>query len=45
MIEALPNIHLAGSLNDQEEAAQSAEVRCLARMLHYTDKPLMFFGF
>ncbi len=45
VIHALPNIHLAGSLNDQEEAAKSEEVRCLARMLHYTDKPLMFSAF
>ena len=45
LIHALPNIHLAGSLNDQEEAAKSEEVRCLARMLHYTDKPFMFSAF
>ena len=45
VIQALPNIHIAGSLNDQEEAAKSEEVRCLARMLHYTDKPLMFSAF
>jgi trimethylamine--corrinoid protein Co-methyltransferase len=45
VIHALPNIHIAGSLNDQEEAAKSEEVRCLARMLHYTDKPLMFSAF
>jgi trimethylamine--corrinoid protein Co-methyltransferase len=45
MIQALPNLHIAGSLNDQEEASKSEEVRCLARMLHYTDKPLMFSAF
>ncbi len=45
VIHALPNIHLAGSLNDQEEAAKSEEVRCLARMLAYTDKPMMFSAF
>ena len=45
VIHALPNIHLAGSLYDQETAAKSEEVRCLARMLHYTDKPLMFSAF
>jgi trimethylamine--corrinoid protein Co-methyltransferase len=45
VIDAMPNIHIAGSLNDQEEAAKSEEVRCLARMLHYTDKPLMFSAF
>ena len=41
----MPNLHFAGSLNDQEEAAKSEEVRCLARMLHYTDKPFMFSTF
>jgi trimethylamine--corrinoid protein Co-methyltransferase len=45
VIHASPNIHIAGSLNDQEEAAKSEEVRCLARMLHYTDKPFMFSAF
>jgi trimethylamine--corrinoid protein Co-methyltransferase len=45
VIHALPNIHIAGSLYDQEAAAKSEEVRCLARMLHYTDKPLMFSAF
>ena len=45
VIHALPNIHFAGSLNDQEEAVKSAEVRCLARMLHHTDKPFMFSAF
>jgi trimethylamine--corrinoid protein Co-methyltransferase len=45
VIHALPNIHFAGSLNDQEAAAKSEEVRCLARMLHYTDKPFMFSAF
>lgn len=45
VIHALPNIHFAGSLNDQEEAAKSEEVRCLARMLHYTNKPFMFSAF
>ncbi len=45
LIHALPNIHIAGSLIDQEEATNSAEVRCLARMLHYTDKPFMFSAF
>jgi trimethylamine--corrinoid protein Co-methyltransferase len=45
VIHALPNIHFAGSLNDQEEAVTSAEVRCLARMLHHTDKPFMFSAF
>ena len=39
------NLHLAGSLNDQEEAVKSEEVRCLARMLHHTDKPFMFSAF
>ena len=45
VIQAMPNLHFAGSLNDQEEAAKSEEVRCLARMLHYTDKPFMFSAF
>lgn len=45
VIHAMPNIHFAGSLNDQEEAAKSEEVRCLARMLNYTDKPFMFSAF
>jgi trimethylamine--corrinoid protein Co-methyltransferase len=45
VIHAMPNLHFAGSLNDQEEAAKSEEVRCLARMLHYTDKPFMFSTF
>ncbi len=45
VIHAMPNIAIAGSLNDQEEAAKSEEVRCLARMLHFTDKPLMFSAF
>jgi trimethylamine---corrinoid protein Co-methyltransferase len=45
VIHAMPNIHFAGSLNDQEEAAKSEEIRCLARMLHYTDKPFMFSTF
>jgi trimethylamine--corrinoid protein Co-methyltransferase len=45
VIHAMPNIHIAGSLNDQEEAVKSAEVRCLARMLHHTDKPFMFSAF
>ena len=45
VIHALPNIHFAGALNDQEEAVKSAEVRCLARMLHHTDKPFMFSAF
>jgi trimethylamine---corrinoid protein Co-methyltransferase len=45
VVHAMPNIHIAGSLNDQEEAAKSEEVRCLARMLHYTDKPFMFSAF
>jgi trimethylamine--corrinoid protein Co-methyltransferase len=45
VIHALPNLHIAGSLNDQEAASKSEEVRCLARMLHYTDKPLMFSAF
>jgi trimethylamine--corrinoid protein Co-methyltransferase len=45
VIQAMPNIHFAGSLNDQEEAAKSEEVRCLARMLHFTDKPFMFSAF
>jgi trimethylamine--corrinoid protein Co-methyltransferase len=45
VIHALPHFHFAGSLNDQEEAAKSEEVRCLARMLHYTDKPSMFSAF
>ena len=45
VIHAMPNIHIAGSLNDQEEAVTSAEVRCLARTLHHTDKPFMFSAF
>jgi trimethylamine--corrinoid protein Co-methyltransferase len=45
VIHAMPNIAIAGSLNDQEEAAKSEEVRCLVRMLHYTDKPFMFSAF
>jgi trimethylamine---corrinoid protein Co-methyltransferase len=45
LIHAMPNLHFAGSLNDQEEAAKSEEVRCLARMLHHTDKPFMFSAF
>jgi trimethylamine--corrinoid protein Co-methyltransferase len=45
VIHASPNIHFAGSLYDQEEAAKSEEVRCLARMLRYTDKPFMFSAF
>lgn len=42
LIQALPHIHFAGSLTDQQGAPTSAEVRCLARMLDHTDKPLMF---
>jgi trimethylamine--corrinoid protein Co-methyltransferase len=45
VIHVLPNIHFAGSLYDQEKAAKSEEVRCLARMLDYTDKPFMFSAF
>jgi trimethylamine--corrinoid protein Co-methyltransferase len=45
LIHAQPNIHFAGSLVDQEAAVKSAEVRCLARMLHHTDKPFMFSAF
>ena len=45
VIQALPRIHLAGSLCDQEEPTSSEEVRCLARMLPHTDKPLMFSAF
>ncbi|GAB4549791.1 MAG: trimethylamine methyltransferase MttB [Anaerolineae bacterium] len=45
VIHASPHIHIAGSLNDQEEAARSEEVRCLARMVHHTDKPFMFSAF
>ena len=45
VIHAMPNLHFAGSLNDQEAAVKSEEVRCLARMLHYTDKPFMFSAF
>lgn len=45
IIQALPHLNLAGSLNDQEEAAKSEEVRCLARMLPFTDKPLMYSTF
>ena len=45
LIHQLPHIHIAGSLIDQEGAARSAEVRCLARMLHHTDKPFMFSAF
>ena len=45
VIQTLPNIHLAGSLFDQEDAVKSAEVRCLARMLPHTDKPFMFSAF
>lgn len=45
LIHAQPNLHFAGSLVDQEAAVKSAEVRCLARMLHHTDKPFMFSAF
>jgi len=45
VIQVLPHIDLAGSLCDQEEPATSAEVRCLARMLPHTDKPMMFSAF
>ena len=45
VIHALPHIHIAGSLCDQEEPATAAEVRCLVRMLPHTDKPLMFSAF
>jgi len=45
LIHALPNLHIAGSLIDQEGAPYSAEVRCLAGMLHHTDKPFMFSAF
>ncbi|MGQ9502154.1 MAG: trimethylamine methyltransferase family protein [Anaerolineae bacterium] len=45
VIHKLPNLHIAGSLIDQEGASHSAEVRCLARMLHHTDKPFMFSAF
>ncbi len=45
LIHSLPFIHFAGSLNDQEEAAKSEEVRCLSRMLNHTDKPFMFSAF
>jgi trimethylamine---corrinoid protein Co-methyltransferase len=45
IIHAMPYVHLAGSLNDQEEAAKSEEVRAMARMLHYTDKPFMYSTF
>ena len=39
---AMPNIHFGASLYDQESASHSMEVRSLARILHHTDKPLMF---
>lgn len=39
---AMPNIHFGASLYDQESASRSMEVRSLARILHHTDKPLMF---
>ncbi|MCS7260084.1 MAG: trimethylamine methyltransferase family protein [Anaerolineae bacterium] len=45
LIHRLPNIHLAGSLIDQEAASRAAEVRCLARMVHHTDKPFVFSAF
>ncbi len=45
VIHVLPHVNLAGSLNDQEEAAKSEEVRAMARMLHYTDKPFMYSTF
>lgn len=45
IIDTLPNLHIAGSLCDQESPATAAEVRCLARMLPHTDKPLMFSAF
>jgi len=45
VMQEMPNINFAGSLNDQEEAVTSAEVRCMARMLALTDKPLMFSAF
>ena len=45
VIQAMPQIHLAGSLCDQGERTRSAEVRSLARMLHHTDKPFMFSAF
>jgi len=45
VIDALPHIDIAGSLCDQESPATAAEVRCLARMLRHTDKPLMFSAF
>jgi len=45
VIHELPHIHIAGSLCDQQEPTTSAEVRCLARMLPHTDKPLMFSAF
>ncbi|MGC8878437.1 MAG: trimethylamine methyltransferase family protein [Anaerolineae bacterium] len=45
LVHKLPNLHIVGSLIDQEGASRSAEVRCLARMLHHTDKPFMFSAF
>lgn len=39
---AMPNIHFGASLYDQESATRSMEVRSLVRILHHTDKPLMF---
>ncbi len=38
---ALPNIHFASAVYDQEGSPQYMELRAMDRMLRYTDKPLM----
>ena len=45
VIQASPQIHVAGSLCDQAEPSKSAEVRSAATMLQHTDKPFMFSAF
>ena len=37
----LPNIHIVSALFDQEGAPETVDVRSVAAMLRYTDKPLM----
>ena len=39
--QALANIHIVSALFDQERSPQTADVRSMAVMLQYTDKPLM----
>jgi trimethylamine---corrinoid protein Co-methyltransferase len=41
---ALPNIHFAAAAYDQGGAPESMEVRATARMLRYTNKPVMVSG-